>query len=413
MKKFLLCLVVGMGSLVLLTHSASAQWVQTNGLDSSYVAALAVSGDTIFAEVQGGVFLTADNGTSWTPVVFTAGLVNAFAVSGSNIFVAASTCCLGGISVFLSTDNGASWTPVNNGLPTSLNPITSLAAIGSIVFAAYFTKGVFLTTNNGASWTAANSGLEGVPVNAFAVSGSNIFAGTVSGVFLSANNGTSWTAVNSGLPANTIVLTLAMSGGRNIFAGTYGGGIFLSTNNGTRWTAVNAGLPANDSINCLAVSGSNIFAGPNSGGVFLSTNNGASWTAVNSGFPVNIKVNSLVVSGSNIFAGTGSGVWRRPLSEMLGVINQKPLRSMLNFNIRSPRYANSNATTEFSLPQPDQVTVKIYNLSGHEIATLVNKNLGSGTHSVTWNTRNVAAGCYLVKMQAGSNSFVKSIPVFK
>jgi len=57
--------------------------------------------------------------------------------------------------------------------------------------------------------------------------------------------------------------SLAVSG-TNLFAGTLGGGVFLSTNNGSSWTAVNAGL-TNTSVQSLAVSpngagGTNLFA---------------------------------------------------------------------------------------------------------------------------------------------------------
>jgi len=183
--------------------------------------------------------------------------------------------------------------------------VTALAVSGTNIFAGTLGGGLFLSTDNGASWAAVDFGVTNTQVNALAVSGGNIFVGTLVGVFLSANNGASWTAVNNGL-TNTQVSVLAVSGG-NIFAGTWGGGIFLSTNNGASWTAINNGLPS-AYLYALAVGGGNIFAGTWGGGVFLSTNNGASWTAVDSGL-TNTDVLSLAVSGSNIFAGTVGGVF--------------------------------------------------------------------------------------------------------
>ena len=238
------------------------------------------------------------------------GLVSCLAVSGTNLFAGTGTDldapCDGG--VFLSTNNGTSWTEVNSGLTNS--DVLSLAVGGTNLFAGTW-GGVFLSTNNGTSWTAI--GLTNSDVFSLAVSGTNLFAGTRGGgVFLSTNNGTSWTAVNSGL-TNSFVLSLAVSG-MNLFAGT-SGGVFLSTNNGTSWTAI--GL-TNSYVYSLDVSGTNLFAGT-SGGVFLSTNNGTSWTEVNSGL-TNFDVSSLVVSGTNLFAGTwGGGVWRQPLLEMIPV----------------------------------------------------------------------------------------------
>ena len=94
------------------------------------------------------------------------------------------------------------------------------------IFAGTYYGGVFLSTNNGTSWTAVNNGLTGggLTVNALAVSGTNLFAGTNSGVYLSTNNGTNWTQVSNGL-TNNYVMTLSVSG-TNLFAGTYGGGVW-------------------------------------------------------------------------------------------------------------------------------------------------------------------------------------------
>ena len=80
-----------------------AQWV-TNGPYGGYVNSLAVSGTNLYAGASGGVFLSTDNGTSWTTVK--TGLsntyVNALAVSGTSLYAGTE----GG--VFISTDNGTS-----------------------------------------------------------------------------------------------------------------------------------------------------------------------------------------------------------------------------------------------------------------------------------------------------------------
>ena len=117
----------------------------------------------------------------------------------------------------------------------------------------------------------------------------------------------SWVQTNG--PYGGSVQCFAVSG-RNLFAGTDGGGVFLSTNNGTSWTAPSAVVPNPRYVVALAVSGTNLFAGTRFGGVFLSTDNGRSWTAVNSGLTT-LSIPALAVSGTNLFAGTsGGGVFR-------------------------------------------------------------------------------------------------------
>ena len=271
---------------------------------------------------------------------------------------------------------------------------------------------VLSTQTARADWVQTN-GPWGADIYALAVSGDNIFTATSSGrVYHSTNNGTSWTPVSSGL-SNTTVYTFTVSG-NTIFAGGTSG-VFRSTNNGTSWTAETSGL-SNNYIYSFCASSSSLFAGTYGGGVFRSFNNGTSWTAVNSGL-TDSRVLSLAVSDGTIFAGTyHNGVWRRPLSEMIPVNNHNPRREVsqqVNFAVHAPSHADPNATIKFSLPHSDRVTVTIYSLAGHEIASLVDRRLGPGPHTLTWNTRKVSSGCYTVRMRAGANAYAKSVPVFR
>jgi hypothetical protein len=74
-----------------------------------------------------------------------------------------------------------------------------------------------------AQWVQTNGPYGGMIIS-FAVSGTNLFAGTGDGVFLSTDNGTSWTIVNNGL-TSTNVSALAVSG-TNLFAGTASAGVW-------------------------------------------------------------------------------------------------------------------------------------------------------------------------------------------
>jgi hypothetical protein len=397
---------------LLVTQICFAQWVQTNDPFAGSVRALAVSGTNLFAgtyffpptTTYGGVFLSTNNGTSWTEV--NTGLTNinvyAFAVSGTNLFAGTS----GG--VFLSTNNGTSWTEVNTGLTY---PVAyALAVSGTNLFAGTYV-GVFLSTNNGTSWTEVNTGLpksaydttQYVRVGCFTVSGTNLFAGAIDagaidgGVFLSTNNGTSWTEVNTGL-TYPVAYALAVSG-TNLFAGT-SGGVFLSTNNGTSWTAVNTGL-TNTYVWAFAVSGTNLFAGT-SGGVFLSTNNGTSWTEVNAGL-TNTSVWAFAVSGTNLFAGTsGGGVWRRQLSEMITDVEElNPLPTEFSLGQNYPNPLNPSTKIKYSIPKSSQVSLKIFNTLGEEIETLVNEEKPVGTYELNWNASNLPSGVYFYRIQTG------------
>jgi photosystem II stability/assembly factor-like uncharacterized protein len=159
--------------------------------------------------------------------------------------------------------------------------------------------GVLRTTDNGVTWTRA--GLTDTTVEALAVRGTTILAGTGNaGVLRSTNNGASWTQWNQ---LNWSVTSLAVVGA-DFFAGN-GFTVFRSTDDGITWTEVNSGLPTNDAGVCFTVLGTILFTGTSGNGVFKTTNFGASWDTASNGLPMNASAQSLVSSGTSLIAGVG------------------------------------------------------------------------------------------------------------
>ncbi len=251
---------------VSLSTNNGVNWAWTNSGFDYDVRCLAVSGTKLIAGTYGdGVFLSTNNGTNWIASnTFLPGVL-ALAISGTNLFAGTID---GG--VFLSTNNGLSWAAVNTGL-TNKN-ILSLAVSGTNLFAGtgdygrQTGDGVFLSTNNGASWKAV--GFPGDMVNVLAVSGKNIFASTnYNGVFRSTDSGSSWTKANTGMRLSyPTVFSFAVSG-TNLFAGTQGS-VFLSKDSGTSWTEINAGLLYDVGVGSLTVCGMNLIAGTGGYGVW-------------------------------------------------------------------------------------------------------------------------------------------------
>jgi hypothetical protein len=70
-----------------------------------------------------------------------------------------------------------------------------------------------------------------------------------------------------------------------------------------------------------------------------------------------------------------------------------------------PNPFNPSTTIHYELPVPGMVTMKIYNILGQEIRTLVNEVQNAGSHAVIWNSQNdaghiVASGVYLYRCTA-------------
>ena len=69
-----------------------------------------------------------------------------------------------------------------------------------------------------------------------------------------------------------------------------------------------------------------------------------------------------------------------------------------------PNPFNPSTTVQYVLAEPGNVTVKIYDMMGRELMTLLNGYQNSGTHSVMWNGNNVASGVYFLRVTTNGTS---------
>jgi len=417
-----------------LSLDLGASWSWT-GFPTSTVNALACSDSILFAGTEGWVCLSTTSGTSWVRTIgptpsgadFTD--VITMAVSGPNLFAAGCTAQMYGCSfgIYRSTDNGMSWSEGGNPPPAGGSkwapPQLCLVASGSNLFAGGV--GVYLSTDEGTSWGAVSDGLPKTKgdtsryqtITSLASRGAMLVAGMADGVFLSTNSGANWT--QTGL--HTGVNALAISG-ENIFAGTDSAGIFRTTDNGATWSSVNEGLPKSPSgttkyvpVTMLFPHGTLLYAGSPGNGVFFSSSVVPGWTEANSGL-TNTNVKSLEVLGTNLFAGTyGGGVWRRPLSEMTTAIGPPagglPHRFLLQQNYPNP--FNPVTTIRFELPGTSQVILGVYDILGREIAVLVNERMDAGVHEVRFDGSTLASGMYFYTLQAGGFTQTKRLLIVR
>jgi hypothetical protein len=204
---------------------------------------------------------------------------------------------------------------------------------------------------------------------------------------------------------------LAVSGSM-IFAAAEEG-VFRSSDDGATWTEVTNGL-SDPSVHSIAVVGSTIFAGTTSG-VFQSSDNGANWRAVNTGLTSDM-IFALAVSKDFLFAGTvGFGVWKRPLAEMVTSVNtlsiDVPAQFALSQNYPNP--FNPSTTISFSLPSKSLVTMKIFDVMGREVSTVVSEEMPPGNYSRLWNASGFASGVYFYRIQAGAYVETKRLVIMK
>ncbi len=89
---------------------------------------------------------------------------------------------------------------------------------------------------------------------------------------------------------------------------------------------------------------------------------------------------------------------------LLAVVSKGMLETY-KLNNAYPNPFNPTTTIEFSIPRSDFVNVRIYDVAGREITTLINGKMKPGKYTVKWNGKNQASGIYFIQMVC--NSFSK------
>ncbi|MSQ46466.1 MAG: T9SS type A sorting domain-containing protein, partial [Ignavibacteria bacterium] len=78
-----------------------------------------------------------------------------------------------------------------------------------------------------------------------------------------------------------------------------------------------------------------------------------------------------------------------------------------------PNPFNPATTIRYQVPNASNVSLKVYNMMGQEVATLVNGMKEAGNHTITFDGTKLASGVYLYQINAGSFQDVKKMILMK
>jgi Secretion system C-terminal sorting domain len=391
-------------TILLFTISIKAQWVH-NGLSTSDTVFNFIQyNGNLYAATHMGVFLSTDNGISWT--VKNTGLgyrqVNDLAYDNNILYAAVEYW-----NVYRSSDNGNNWDSVGTGITS--HHISSIVTVDGKIFVGT-SDGIFISTDSGDNWIDKSNGLTNKEIKTLIVSGNNVLAGTPDGVLIYDSSKEIWNPIKNG-PDSTNIFRLA-TGNNIVFAGT-SKGIFVSSNDGIDWTLINDTLTA---ISSFAFANTNIFYGSTgfSGSVFRSSTNYTDWTDISDGIKY---VTCLIISGNNFVAGTwgqGSGVWSRLLSQVVtGISYSQEIPLIFTLEQNYPNPFNPSTTIKYIIPNDGKVTLKVYDLVGRVVATLVNQFKKSGSYDVIFHARNLPSGVYFYQLRVDSFVGTKKFVLLK
>ncbi len=241
-------------------------------------------------------------------------------------------------------------------------------------------------------------------------------------VWRSVDGGTTWTNITGALPnrypTRMVTNPYKASEVYITFGGFGTGHIFKSTNAGTNWTDITGNLPdvPTQSVFVDPVYPNNVYCG-NDLSVYASTTGGTTWGEYRSGMPYSIVFDlSYVPVSRKMRALThGSGIWEIKLkASPTAVLNEEAgIPSSYKLYQNYPNPFNPVTTIKFDIPKNSNVTLKVYDISGKEVSSLINEFRNSGSYSVNFDAGYLSSGVYYYKLQAGNYTETRRMALIK
>ncbi|HLT24064.1 MAG TPA: T9SS type A sorting domain-containing protein [Ignavibacteria bacterium] len=232
------------------------------------------------------------------------------------------------------------------------------------------------------------------------------------------------------LDMSTTIATLCESGGIPV------AGITTDIHGTTRnVTTPDVGADEFDGIGPVTLAPTLVY--PSNGAVLVEVNPLMNWDAVANASTYHIQIStdstfttslldvdtvttSQLQLGNNFLAVNTKYYWRvsgensigeGPFSDMwsftTGVTNVEPTSIPMVFDLfqNYPNPFNPTTKIRFDIPKASFVSLKVYDITGREVATLVNNTLEPSRYEVEWNGSQFGSGVYFFRIQAGD--FVK------
>jgi len=392
MKNLILILVL------LISTITNAQWVnirpQLNGKFYQMNGITYMMGGT---SSEAYIYSTTNDGTSWTTlsgVILNGGTLNCFVMKDLNTILI-------GTSTGVKYKNGTLYTQ------SSLTNNTKSIIYDGTNFWAGTPNGLYKSTNNGMNWTLFTYGIiNGANITYLFKAEANLFA-LSSGLFKSTNNGLSWD-----YDGDVNGVCMSYSNGTLWLAGNI---VRRSINFGVNWTSYDV-LGSPNSATSIASNGTDVYISTGGLGcnVFHGYLQGSTYSFAlrNSGLPYSLSTKDMVVGYNNILLSSDNAIWRSTLSYLTKIKSEvTPVNFALKQNYPNP--FNPSTTIRYQVPKQEVITLKIYDIGGKEIETLVSEKQSPGTYEVTWNASKYTSGAYFYKIETESFTDTKRMLLIK
>jgi photosystem II stability/assembly factor-like uncharacterized protein len=357
----------------------------------------------------GTILHTTDGGVSWLAQAAVPGYEYASFRSVHMVDRQTATIVGDAGKILRSTDGGKTWTAQTSGTSYALIDVGFADGMHGIVVGGGQTYpnppfGFALrTTNGGDGWIYQSLGtgaLKGVSIvdatRALATGENGRIARTTDG-------GIVWTPQSSG--TSSTLNDISMSDNLLGTAVGDGGLILRTTDGGTTWTRQISGVTNQLTGVSFANARTGTVVGAYWATILHTTNGGATWALQDPGTQSALTA---VVQVDETTA-TAVGAWGTILGTRSGglvSVHERPTTTrgdppsfVLCQNYPNP--CNAVTTFEFRVAGSGVVTLRVHDVLGNEVATLVNEVKAPGVYTVWFDAGNHASGVYFYRLQAG------------
>jgi len=223
--------------------------------------------------------------------------------------------------------------------------------------------------------------------------------------YKSTDNGQTWETILEHESRYVSIIEEDVSSNIYAFAGD---ALLISNDEGNSWITreiPSSALFAQDySGRIFRTSGNNIW---------FSSNQGIFWLSVdNSG--LNGNINDIVITKNNkIYLATEDGVfWGEADSIVVSVEKNEPLK-LFSLSQNYPNPFNPSTVISYQLPVIGFVSLKVYDILGKEIATLVNEEQPAGEYEIEFDGSALTSGIYFYQLKAGDFTQTKKMILLK
>ena len=388
-----------------------------NGLPFTFIKNIVVQGTVLYCSTYfSGIYISTDDGDNW--ISLNNDSANSILVLGNTIYA------YNEYNVYSSENDGSSWTKLDS-VPHDpdmiLNNITTdgqYLYLGVTIINPFLTNssawGVYRSSDKGNTWKQMNDGLNNYNINYLDFVEGVLYTSTDSGFFAYNSTAQKWSKISNDLPNR--IKKIVFDNGK-YFAATEEQ-VYLSKDNRQSWQLIYT-ASSNNYILSMASNNDKTFIGTNSG-IFLYDETEDKWISSNNGLK-NKYATTLTIVENKIFAGTsGDGIWKSTINDSLTNIAKFQLPDGFYLSQNYPNPFNPTTTIQYQIPVVDalsegeaHITLKVYDMLGREIESLVDKYQSPGNYEVTFDGSNLSSGVYFYTLRTGSFSQTKKFVLMK